>query len=178
MNAFFYILPKNNRRNKVARHLELDLLSGTRKYRAGRDIIVVCHECVCWRAYLFFLSYFLCGFLCALNRKCFSVRNHASVYHVSCMFFVIWMLTMDIHLSPGIWLDWTWQCQMNLMRAAAVGQRAKQLWDQVLSPPWSWECSPTEPLLNWNKPMSWDQSQGRSVTKDSGFGPPQALATV
>lgn len=75
------------------------------------------------------------------------------------------MLTVDIDLSPGTWLDWTWQSQMNLMRAVAVGQRAKQLWDQVLSPPWSWECSPTEPLLNWNQPMSWDQSQVRSVTK-------------
>lgn len=85
---------------------------------------------------------------------------------------------MDTDLSTGIWLDWTWQCQINLIWAAAVGQRAKQLWDLILSPPWSWECSPTEPLLNWNKPMSWDQSQGCSLTKGSGFGPPQALGTV
>ena len=25
---------------------------------------------------------------------------------------------------------------------------SKQLWDQVVSPPWSWDCSPTELLLN------------------------------
>lgn len=50
-----------------------------------------------------------------------------------------------------MWLDWTWQRQINLIWVAAVGQRAKQLWDLVLSPPWSWECSPTEPLLSLKK---------------------------
>lgn len=29
----------------------------------------------------------------------------------------------------------------------------------------SWDCSLTEPLLNRNKPKSWDQSQGHLLTK-------------
>lgn len=58
------------------------------------------------------------------------------------------MQTLSTDSSPGMWLDWTWQRQINLIWVAAVGQRAKQLWDLVLSPPWSWERSPTEPLLS------------------------------
>lgn len=29
----------------------------------------------------------------------------------------------------------------------------------------SWKCSLTDPLLNRNKPKSWDQSQGHLLTK-------------
>lgn len=125
----------------------LDPLSGTGKYSAGRVSVSCVPECVCWRLHVFFKSYFH-FLLSALDIKCFSVRNHSFVYHLSCIFFSHLNVVCGYCLKAWHMIDWTWQCQMNLMRAAAVGQRAKQIWDQVLSPPWSWECSPTEPLLN------------------------------
>lgn len=35
-------------------------------------------------------------FLCALYCECFGVCNYASVYHVSCLSLVIWMLIVNI----------------------------------------------------------------------------------
>lgn len=70
----------------------------------------------------------------------------------------------DTDLSTGMTVV-ALHSQMNLIWPEIVGQGDNYLLDLVVSPPMSWTCSLTEPLLNRNKSMSGAQSQGHLLTK-------------
>lgn len=66
-------------------------------------------------------------------------------------------------------LDETWQCQMNLMRVVAAGQRAKQHWGSGSEPTLEPGTLPNRTFTEVKQTQVRARSQGRSATKGSGF---------